>query len=289
MRLSIFSFKNPLVLTLLIVLGLTVLYVLIIQLSKPSISFTQNQYQANMVFAQDFVYLKDKPSHIIIGSSMATHMKFDKNADVYNLAFGGGGPLTGLEIIRRSGYIPKVIYIESNVFTMNSDNVFLESLFPLVLFEMRGHVIALQEKYQLLNLVGESLYRLAGRSQAEKLHQKVDKVLLDKLVNSALRKDHVLVLKDKESLLRTWHTNIDYFLQYQTKIVFFEMPNDPRLVQIKSRQELRALIKDEFPNIVFMLEDNVDGKYETGDGTHLTMKSAKMYSQYFKDTIMLEQ
>ena len=280
-RLSIFNSKSFLFKTALFVLVLAVVYILLIAVTKPSITFAQNQYQANFIFAQNFVYDKKKPPVVIVGSSMATRMKFGKEDGVYNLAFGGGGPLTGLEIIRRNGYVPKEIFIESNVFAMPADREMLKNLFIPLLFQLRGEVIAFQEKYQLLNLAGEMLFRLAGRSQRERMAQKVDKHLLDKLVGNALA--HQKKFEVDADVLRQWKKDIDYFQSRGTKLLFFEMPNDSRLVQTKGRKALRKLINREFPTIPYVEQNNVDNTYKTGDGVHLTVKSALEFTEYFKE------
>jgi len=281
----LFTFSSKVLKSIAVMLLLLMVYVITIQLIKPNIVFYQNQYQSNVIFAQNFLYAEVKPSQVIVGSSMATRMKFEKSEDVYNLAFGGGGPLTGLEIVRRSGLVPKVIYIESNVFTKQTEDAFLDKLFTPFLFELRGKVIAFQEKYQVLNIVGNFIYSFAGRSQKEKLQQKIDKKLLDKLVNSALKKADTFKIKDREVLLKKWHMNIDYFKQKGTKLIFFEMPNDSRLVETEKRKKLRSLIKNEFPNILYIEENNLDDRYKTGDGTHLTLKSAMDFTEYFKTNI----
>lgn len=283
-RLSIFNFRTFLFKSVLLVLVLVVLYILLIAVMKPSITFTQNQYQANFIFAQDFVYEERKLPRVIVGSSMATRMKFTKDDGVYNLAFSGGGPLSGLEIIRHSGYVPEEIYIESNVFAMPADSKMLKNLFTPLLFQLRGKVIAFQEKYQLLNLMGEMLFRLAGRSQTERMHQKVDQILLDKLVSNALV--HPKKFDVDVSTLELWEKDIDYFQDKGTKLVFFEMPNDSRLVQTKERRALRSLINKRFKIISYVEENNTDDKYETGDGVHLTMKSALEFTNFFRAHIL---
>ncbi len=265
---------------------LVVAYASVIQLVKPRIIFFQNQYQSNFIFAQNFIYEKEKPSQLVVGSSMARRMKFKKEDDVYNLAFGGGGPLTGLEIIRRSGYVPKSIYIESNVFTMGIDEKFLDHLFPPLLTALRGTIIALQEKYQILNIVGSTLYRFAGRSEEEKLHQAVDAPLLDKLVAEHLKKENMFEMKKRDVLLKRWHENIDYFTKLGTKLVFFEMPNDTRLGGTKKRKTVRKMIKYEFPMIRYIEENNKNDVYKTVDGVHLTLQSAMDFTEVFKREIM---
>ena len=284
MRLSTSNSKQFLLKSALLFVLLAVLYTIAVAVLKPESTFVQNQYQGNFIFAQDFIYLKEKPSNIIVGSSMATRMKFKKEDKVYNLAFGGGGPLTGLEIIRRSGFVPKVIYIESNVFAMDVDESFLDKLFTPVLFELRGKIIAFQEKYQVLNIVGSIIYSFAGRSQEEKLHQEVDKALLDKLVDSTLTSPQKF--KINKAIHSKWHNNIEYFKEKGTKLVFFEMPNDSRLVKTEERNALRIFIKTEFPVITYVEENNSDDSYKTADGIHLTWKSAIDFTEYFRKNIL---
>ena len=281
MRLSIFSFRTLVGKSVIAVTAMTLVYILFIAIAKPSMQFSQNQYQANIIFAQDFLYEKNKPSGIIVGSSMSTRMKFDKCDDVYNLAFGGGGPLTGLEIIRKSGYIPKSIYIEVNKFSMPPDNEMLGRLFVPFLFELRGKVTAFQEKYQLLNLIGEVLFRVAGRSEMEKSMQKVDTRLLDKLVNATL--SHQKAFRVENATVELWRKDIVYFQSKDTKIFFFEMPNDSRLVRMDSRKVLRKLVREALPNIPYMQENNDDDIYKTSDGIHLTWQSAIEFTNHFRE------
>ena len=284
MRLYTSSFKPFISKGLLLFIVLSVVYAVTIAILKPESAFVQNQYQGNFIFAQNFIYLDEKSSQVIVGSSMATRMKFINEDDVYNLAFGGGGPLTGLEIIRRSGFVPKVIYIESNVFSMDVDEKFLDNLFTPLLFELRGEIIVLQEKYQVLNLVGTFIYRFAGRSQEEKLHQKVDKVLLDKFVNSTLASSKIKIIN--KNILKKWHENLDYFRKNGTKVLFFEMPNDSRLVNTQRRRSLRTTVQTEFPDVLYVREDNSDDLYKTGDGVHLTLESVMAFTEYFKSDVV---
>ena len=284
MRLYTSNFSVFIVKSLLLFLVVVVLYAVTIGLLKPTSTFAQNQSQGNFIFAQNFIYLDEKPSQVIVGSSMAARMKFEKEDDVYNLAFDGGGPLTGMEIIRRSGFVPKVIYIESNVFSMDVDEKFLDKLFTPLLFELRREVIALQEKYQLLNIVGTLIYGFAGRSQQEKLEQQVDTELLDMLVISSLQSSKQFSVR--EMALEQWHKNLDYFQAKGTKILFFEMPNDRRLITTNKRKKLRKLLADQFPKISYIEENNSDDKYKTADGTHLTLVSALAFTRYVKKNIL---
>lgn len=271
--------------SVLVTLALTGVYICVMQFTRPEIVFSQNQYQSNIIFAQDFLYLEPKPSQVIVGSSMSTRLKFKRRDHIYNLAFGGGGPLTGLELIRRSAFVPGVIYIESNIFAMDSDEAFLERLFVPLLFELRRELVAFREKYQLLTVAGNLIYRFAGRSREEKLNRKVDKKLLDKLVKSALESADRFEIEKNEKLLEHWHRIIDYFSAKGTKLLFFEMPNDSRLSGSRGRERVRRWIRSAFPDIPYIAAYNRLDNYKTTDGIHLTPGSADAFTEYFRKAI----
>ena len=67
---------------------------------------------------------------------------------------------------------------------------------------------------------------------------------------------------------------------------FFEMPNDSRLVRMKSRKELRVFVKKEFPDIPYREENNYGDIYKTSDGIHLTWRSAVKFTEYFTRNIL---
>jgi len=94
---------------------LFIIYNLYLLFAGPKIVMLQNQQQKNYSFAQDFMY-ENKANNIIVGSSMAARMNNDfLPKDFYNLSFSGGSVLTGLEIIKKSGFLPSRIYIENNI------------------------------------------------------------------------------------------------------------------------------------------------------------------------------
>lgn len=89
---------------------------LVIIIFKPSMSEFQNQWQRNISRVEDFLY-KESQEEVIVGSSMAFNLNKDllKQSRIFNLSFAGSSVLSGLEIIKRSKRIPKVIYVETNV------------------------------------------------------------------------------------------------------------------------------------------------------------------------------
>ena len=116
---------------------------------KPKVLVYQNQSQGNIVAAQEFIY-NEKAPNIIVGSSMAARMKKEfLPSDYLNLSFGGGSALTGLEILKKSGFIPKTIFVENNVIFRNKDKKMIDSLFYPILWKIKNYLPSLQPKKNL--------------------------------------------------------------------------------------------------------------------------------------------
>ena len=139
------------------------LYNLALFVFKPEITTYQNQWQSNLVFAQEYIYSSQTPKAVVLGSSLASRLDKDllESVGIYNLAFGGGSVQSGLEIIRRSNKIPQILYIETNVlFERDVDSAMLGILFDPLLFRARYYLPALQEKYQPLNIFVNFILRV---------------------------------------------------------------------------------------------------------------------------------
>ena len=246
---------------------------------NPKITTFQNQWQKNYSFAQDFIYEKKAPN-IIVGSSMAARMnnKFLPN-DFFNLSLGGGSSLTGLEIIKKSGYIPKQIYIESNIVIIrDKDLLLIDSLFYPVWWKIKKFILALKEKNQPLNIILSKSKGSYGKSCKEHMLTKRD----DQIFNMSIARQKEFYskrLNNYNNMLNDLKNLIQYFETKGTKVIFFEMPIDNSLaLSIKSVEE-RDVIKKSFNNQWLPLPDN--NNFITSDGIHLIYSSAYKFSELF--------
>ncbi|MET4389365.1 hypothetical protein ABIB73_005136 [Bradyrhizobium sp. F1.4.3] len=74
-------------------------------------------------------YLREPmPDIVLVGSSVAWRLKeeYFSLPRVRNLALAGGSPVTGLEILARQKSLPKIILIETNVFSREADATLIE-------------------------------------------------------------------------------------------------------------------------------------------------------------------
>lgn len=278
MNLSIFNF-NKIIKTSIACFLLFLVYNTFLILKQPKINMLQNQWQQNYSFAQDFIYEKRKADNIIVGSSMAARINNDwLPHNFYNLSFGGGSVLTGLEIIKKSGFIPKNLYIENNIIFREKDTTMIDGLFYPVLWQVKRYIPALKEKYQPLNLVISKLKGGYGKNHAEQMNEKRDEKIFN-MTFSRQQENYNRSLKNYNDELNDLKRLIFYFEKQGVNIVFFETPIDDRLAKSTSSIEQRTIIKDNFKNKWLNLPTN--DNYSTADGIHMIYKSAYEYTHEF--------
>jgi hypothetical protein len=74
-------------------------------------------------------YVRDPtPDVVVVGSSVAWRLKEEYfwPPRVRNLSLAGGSPLTGLEIVANRPNPPKIVLIETNVLTRETDSALIE-------------------------------------------------------------------------------------------------------------------------------------------------------------------
>lgn len=292
MRLSIFN--SNITRICIIFLAIFVIYNAFLLIFTPQNTTSQNQWQNNMIFAEDFIYEAkiDKVAKesvynaIIVGSSMSARLwgELLRKAHIYNLAFGGGSALSGLHIIKNANKLPKTIFVESNIaFLRGSDRKMLDSLFG-VDFTLKKYIPALLVKYQPINVFLSLLKRKAGRSVEEKLAKTRNEKLYKDSLQRALQ-GYNQSISGYEADLAELKALLGYFESKGVEIVFFEMPIDESLAHTRQMQESRAILRKNFAYPFLPLPDYA--KYQTTDGIHLLERSAFEFSNDF--LVMIKQ
>ncbi|MGX2982644.1 hypothetical protein [Helicobacter sp. 23-1045] len=256
---------------------------------KPQITATQNQWQQNIVFAQDFIYetkitkIAESSAYnaIIVGSSMSARIDSAKLAKshIYNLAFGGGSALSGLEIIKQANKLPKAIFVESNIaFLRPKDANMLKQLFG-VDSAMKKYIPALQVKYQPINVFLSFVKGRAGKSKDEKLAKQRNEKLYKESLERMIEGYNANIDSAKyEADLAELRALLAYFEKQGVEIIFFEMPIDEKLLNTKQVLAVHKVLKDfAYPT----LSPPNHSIYQTTDGIHLLEKSADEFSDEF--------
>jgi len=248
-----------------------VVYNIYLILVKPEITILQNQQQGNISKAQDYIYGKDY-STVIVGSSMSNTMKnsFFKG-HIFNLSFSGGSSLTGLEIIKQSGKVPKIILIESNIiFERELDHKFVSQVYIPFLWKIREFVPALQEKYQPLNIVASMIKGSVGKSHEELLSSKRNEEVFKNNMRNRLKsiKEPLNNYETKEKMLREY---ILYFELLGVELYFFELPVAKEIQNSLKYNTTRNILGNKY-EFISVVNDNYE--YKTSDGIHLVYSSA---------------
>ncbi len=281
MRSFISSFKRPsgfIQQTLLWFLGITVLYSVSIWVFQPEIWTGQHQGQTNTLKAEKFLYAS-LPEVVVVGSSLSYRLEPDLLPNNwFNLSFGGGSPLTGLEILKRQKTLPKTILIEINALDRDLDNTFVSKVSHPFLMPLKRVIFSLRTEYQPVTLLMNCLKsQLFEKSALGKLYETPNLTVVKTNV-AALKPGYDQPLKDEIFAQRfeQLQSYLNYFHAHGVRTVLIQMPIDPDLQNTKGYTMLRTKLQRHFPQERFWTAPD-DQAYETRDGVHLTRQSAKVY------------
>jgi len=288
-NLYISNFKNYYfkIATLIIVMIAT--YNMALLVWHPRITTFQSQWIANYSRAETYLYKNPRPKVIIVGSSMSARLHDDKlDGDVHNMSFGAGSVLTGLEIIKRSEYMPKLICVETNIIERGANEGMIKSLFTPVVWRMKKHLIVLQYTYQPMNIVLTLVNSRFGQQYEEQKNEKpnegVFKVEIARHLEAEGRVDGLNNSKEICEIKEL----IEYFCSRGVKVMFFQMPvykdiaSSERYLQ---RKKILGLAFNDMNVEWSQAGNDCGGKYLTADGIHLTPRSAGEFTKELNHTI----
>jgi len=262
----------------------------------------QHVRQINMVKVQDYVFGKNK-KFVIVGSSLSSiSLTSSRSEDYSDLSFPGSSIYDGLEIIKKSGFIPRVIFIEANYFHKVSYKIIEMNkiTFMPVVFDLKKNIPILQEKYQPMNVLMPYIIKrihavknkIGDFSHNEKIEQSAvmlsEGVSREKSFFSEILK---LYMKEYNKIpdARSLNTGITllkkyigYFEDRGVKIIFFEMPVEEILCSAPRAVHLRTYLRKQFrPSDYEYIPLPDCSLYKTSDGIHLNPESEAIYKNYF--------
>ena len=284
--------------TLLVFIILFALYSGIVLLN-PKMGATQHQWQENVVKGEKYIYNTNDSIHsVILGSSLASRIVMDSLPGFYNLAFAGQGILDGLEILKSSGKYPKNIFIETNSILGEKDKGFITTLFSPLSFYPKKYCPSLRSDKQPLAMIFPMVQQM--------LHKKADTKEYETKPVSSDPKEQAQAAAIFNKVLQI---EIDFYEQqpdtvYLTKqfaqlkellddlngknvnVIFFEMPLNPKLVELPMSTGIRKWFYTLFPEKEYNYIKVPDcSGYVTTDGLHLNEQEALVYTTYFKEAV----
>lgn len=226
---------------------------------------TVSQEALNRQTVERYRYRIDAPV-VIVGSSLAARFaSAGDTACIYDLSIAGGSALTGLEIISQKHMKPRRVLVETNLLDRQLDTRFAElplwyrEYLPLTWVEN-------SPVNRLLTFIAE-LRSMGGGERAASTHAelaaplRLQQAAYDKPVPGTTLSQALGELRKRLAALR----------RAGVEPILFEMPVHPSLVERLRARQMRAAVKQAFPDMRFVTSASLaDGiAVRTTDGVHL--------------------
>ncbi|MFN0221728.1 hypothetical protein [Paenibacillus sp. KR2-11] len=244
-----------------------------------------NQWQNNVIKAERYLYAEETVKHVITGSSMAYRLLPEYLGTEYaNIAFAGGGALTGLQIMLHSkGTLPSTVLVEMNdTMLRGEDKEFVHKLTSPVASGVKGTFAAFRTEYQPVILFKEWVKGGAGK-EAEAGGSVDPAILASELARHAQEHSVVPEAEILKTVTLELKQAVDALRAKGVQVVLFEPPSHRSLHESVRSTALRAHWNAEFPadRYSWVPTPNPD-EYETADGIHMTGEAARKYASYLK-------
>lgn len=254
------------------------------QLQWPS--KTTNQWDDNNRQVEDFLFEKTagEINTIIVGSSMSYRLSAQKMPvpdSVYNLSLGGQSIYEGMEIVRRSNYLPEYLLIESNLINRSPKADYVDGIFVSGLYQLKETFDGFRYQYRPITFVQYLYYGIKNRiplpvkasmsANEMGIQHSVDNE--DKEIREAIANQMEMesTETDQVALLSAY---VDYFMKAGVEVIFFEMPTALQSLQSTSNKQIRSTLNRSFPQNRFIEYQKL---YPTMDGIHITVSDANDY------------
>lgn len=283
MHLFISNFKKSVILSgLLSFVIISILYYIVVSLLPKDLNGT-NQWQTNVLKAQEYLFSKKQYSIVLVGSSELYNVPVNEISNNYfNLAFAGGCSSTGLEIVIQRNIKPKVLFVEMN-------NTVIRGLDKNMLKQCEWwHELPFgRENNRPDYVVGNAYNLLKERIRPKKKELKDAEINLSEVArqvagNQEFKSPEIF----KENIQHT-KVLIDLLRDEGVYVVLVEPPNNLDLYNTPNFREVRKYAQEVFPEKEYDWYTVDWSEYTTGDGIHLQPASAMRYAndliQYVKE------
>lgn len=280
MRLSIFNFKLGFISSALLqTLFIMITYDMLARFQCIPANSGQNLLQENVIRIQNYVHQGITPEVVIVGSSLATRIQQDiLPSNTYNLALSGGSVWTGLEVIKRSGKIPKIILLEANdPLVRDIDSSILNTIFHPISFHLQKLSPIFRDAYQPVGVLARYLKTRTKHNfvKDQKLPPAIYAQALNKSLTTLGTPFPGTQITETAKKLRSVINDME---SQGAKIFLFEMPLDPKIVNTPAIHNFSLELHRQF-EARYWLPTLPVSNFETSDGLHLVYSSAKTYTE----------
>lgn len=253
---------------------------LCIVLFNPSVGMATHQWQDNVLKAQQFLYA-EKADTVMVGTSLSARIIRDSIPFVKSVSFGGCSVEDGLKIIISKGDIPKYVLVETNLLFREGNDELISRITEGVVPFIRRRIPSLQEQYEPICLFASLMMNSTGIN-AQAGMSSVNMDLLNESINRQLEEDKIIPTQKVESRLHDIKRLIIELEGKGSQFIFFEMPVNERLLHLKRYEQIREIMRKEFPADRYTYLPSDTTHYLTTDGEHLDYDGQQRFSHYFK-------
>jgi hypothetical protein len=236
------------------------------------------------VVQQYIEHYRDKPV-VIVGSSVTTMIPaLDcRPNNVATIPLQGRSGVTGLEVIRRVGAQPDVVFVEVPQLPIGADQNLLDTVFPLGYWRVRSIIPPLRysRNWVILMYQKKQRERLPFNYTIEFPHETVGEwdrqhaAGFNEILGSLGRPS---TIGDTISRIET----IVHDLQSRgTRVIFFD-PVDPRIRNALSERQTRDVLRTTFPDIP-IVDTPDDVPIYRHDGLHMDWSSGLQFFNHLMD------
>jgi hypothetical protein len=252
--------------------------------------------RGNLLREEDYVSDPRQTTNVIVGSSMSQTLNDQiLGPNFTKLTFPGNSVLTALEIILRSGKIPNLVLIETNVCLTEANPELLHDAFDPWSVELRNASPIFTEAGRPANFVGgimEACVRRSCQIGSSFLSSSDEQTIA--ATPQKVPEEQVVQLKDVN--MAEWDITppaeilnhraseiaklVDELSRRGSHCILFNMPIDNTLATLAAARSWRRKMHEQFPMQQYdWLSFDESHHYLTSDGVHLIRSEANLVTK----------
>ena len=249
-----------------------------------------NQWQANIIKSEKYIYSQNSNSRIVlVGSSLTNNLSTNYfSSQVANLGMSGGSAQTGLEIVRRKQTKPKLLLVELNdTIGRKLDNKLISPLFhPLTSF-LKLYFPMFRQEYRPTSVLiqyleneykQKSKMNVVRQDEKQVVNSDFRKKMIKELVenrNAELDTQQKQLITQQAEFIKAQITDLQ---KEAVRVILFDIPGEPVVDNTIKQKQIRELLKSLFPKNSFeWLPELPNREWVTSDGIHLVQSNARKY------------
>lgn len=269
-----------------------------------------SQWGSNRIRTERVLYDLRPSDCVLVGSSLSANIDFTRDTPasdlprVLNMAYAGGSPLTGMQVVAAADTLPACLLVESNLAYKPADSETVRSAYHPLWYPLKKQIRNLRHENQPLNLLLSYIKTLttssrqtAGTVVVEPHVNQTSSTLPGTLpgqspaIGTTNETPPVIHNPMAEQRVKSMNLTAESYLQQGTqamaslaseleargtRVIFFEMPGEVLVRQSDYYKRLHAHFERVFNDIAtstastFMVHRIDIGPVRTNDGIHLT-------------------